>query len=47
VPALTPLAFAGALAASPRRRRTLPSMTIGGRLTFLLALATATLLSGP
>jgi len=32
---LTTLAFAGALAASPRRRRTLLQMTIGGTLTVL------------
>ena len=38
VPALTPLAFASALAASPRRRRTLLCMTTGGTLTLLLAL---------
>lgn len=37
---LTPLALAGALAASPRRRRTLLQMTIGGMLT-LLAVMTA------
>jgi hypothetical protein len=35
---LTPVAFASALAASPRRRRTLLHMTIGGTLTLLLAL---------
>lgn len=35
---LTPLAFAGALAASPRRRRTLLFMTIGGTLTLLVVL---------
>lgn len=40
--ALTPLAFAGALAASPHRRRTLLCMTIGGTLTLLLALTTLT-----
>lgn len=37
---LTPLALAGALAASPRRRRTLLQMTIGGTLT-VLAVMTA------
>ena len=37
---LTPLAFAGALAASPRRRRTLLQLTIGGTLT-VLAVMTA------
>jgi hypothetical protein len=37
---LAPLAFASALAASPRRRRTLLQMTIGGTLT-LLAVRTA------
>ena len=36
---LTPLAFASALAASPRRRRTLLQMTAGGTLTLLLALS--------
>lgn len=36
---LTPLAFTGALAVSPRRRRTLLHMTTGGMLTLLLALA--------
>ena len=36
--ALTPLAFAGALAASPRRRRTLLRMLAGGLFTLLLAL---------
>ncbi len=35
--ALTPLALAGALAASPRRRRTLLQMLAGGTLTLLLA----------
>jgi len=35
---LTPLAFAGALAASPGRRRTLLGMTAGGTLTLLLGL---------
>jgi len=34
---LAPLAFAGALAASPRRRRTLLQMALGGTLTLLLA----------
>jgi hypothetical protein len=37
---LTPLAFAGALAASPRRRRTLLGMTAGGALTLLLGVTT-------
>jgi hypothetical protein len=36
---LTPLAFASALAASPRRRRTLLHMMTGGTLTLLLASA--------
>jgi hypothetical protein len=35
---LTPLAFAGALAASPRRRRTLLQMTVGGTLTVLVVM---------
>jgi hypothetical protein len=35
---LTPLAFASALAASPRRRRTLLQMTIAGTLTLLVTL---------
>jgi hypothetical protein len=37
---LTPLTFASALAASPRRRRTLLHMTAGGTLTLLFALTT-------
>ena len=35
--ALTPLAFAGALAASPRRRRTLVQMAVSGTLILLVA----------
>jgi hypothetical protein len=38
---LTVLTFAGALAASPRRRRTLLQMTIGGTLTSLAVMAAA------
>jgi hypothetical protein len=34
---LTPLAFAGALAASPRRRRTLLQLTVSGTLTLVAA----------
>jgi len=36
---LTPLVFAGALAASPRRRRTLLQMTTGGTLTVLAVMS--------
>jgi hypothetical protein len=38
---LTALAFAGALAASPRRRRTLLQMSIGGSLTALVVMTAA------
>lgn len=41
---LTPLAFAGALAATRRRRRTLLQMTIGGTLTLLAVLVALSVL---
>ena len=41
VPVLTVLALAGALAASPRRRRTLLQMTIAGTMTVLIFMAAA------